>query len=168
MLVVTAVHVLALSALGVILWFPNSFPGARNNRLLLESKGYRALGTWLSENPSKDAIAVDSYQLKSALRYYAPTHPVAQWPGITRGSEYTRGEHDDIEIEKVLLAQPEITLISMDPTPRELAGFSATDYRGVRICPDGVLGEFSVQKPILPCVKGLREWWITTYRNQKP
>lgn len=167
-LVVTFVHVLVLSVLGMILWFPNDFPGARNNRLLLESKGYRALGTWLNENPTKAAIAVDSYQLKSALRYYAPTKPVLQWPGITRGSEYTRGDHDDLEIENMSISQRELTLISMDPTPRALAGFSATDYRGVRICPDGVLGEFSVQKPILPCTKGLREWWITTYRNQKP
>jgi len=167
-LVATLVHVFVLSAFGIILWFPNDFPGARNNRLLLESKGYRALGTWLNENPAKAAIAVDSYQLKSALRYYAPTKPVIQWPGITRGSEYTRGDRDDLEIENMLVNQPELTLISMDPTPRALAGFSATDYRGVRICPDGGLGEFSVQKPILPCTKGLREWWITTYRNQKP
>ena len=166
--VATSIHVVVLGLLGMILWFPNYFPGARNNRLLLESKGYQTLGAWLNAIPGSDAIAVDSYQLKSAVGYYAPTKPVVQWPGITRGSEYTRGINDDLEIENVILTQSELTLISMDPTPRALPGFIATDYRGVRICPDGVMGEFSVQKPILPCARGLREWWITTYRNQKP
>lgn len=160
-----AVHIVAISSLIYVLVFPETVPFARKNRLLLESKGYRALGEWVMANFPAEKIAVDSYQLKSAIRYYAPATPVVQWPGITRGSEYTRGDRDDRAIEEKILYQPKLTVISMNSWPQVIPGFNAESFSGIRVCPDGRIGVFNIQHPQLPCEKGLREWWITTYRN---
>lgn len=161
----TAIHITLLAGLAWVLTFPESVPGARNNRMLLESKGYKALGEWIRDTYSTMPIAVDSYQLKSAIRYYAPDTPVAQWPGITRGSEYTRGFTDDVAVERTLLGQPDLTIIAMNSHPQVIEGFEAISFQGMRVCPDGRIGVFSAERPILPCEKGLREWWITNYRN---
>ena len=165
MIIATSIHIVALACLAYLLAFPESIPGARNNRMLIESKGYRSLGEWVRERYPNQAIGVDSYQLKSAVRYYAPQTPVAQWPGITRGSEYTRGFSDDVAIEKVLLNQTSLTIIAMNSYPQEIQGFEATSFQGMRVCPEGHIGVFSLDNPVLPCEKGLREWWITTYRS---
>lgn len=158
------VHLAAITGLIFILIFPESVPFARNNRLLLESKGFRALGAWVEAEFPDKMLAVDSYQLKSAIRYYAPNTPVVQWPGITRGSEYTRGAPDDVSLEQKIIHQKNLTVISSDPLPYEIQGFSIDSFSGIRVCPDGRIGIFSTQSPILPCEKGLREWWMTTYK----
>jgi Dolichyl-phosphate-mannose-protein mannosyltransferase len=162
---VLGIHIFAIGVLALMMIYPESFPGARNNRLLLESKGYRALGEWVRDSYPNQALAVDSYQLKSALRYYAPGTEVAQWPGITRGSEYSRGFIDDTEVEAKLMSQPTLTLISMNSFPLVLRGFQAVSFEGIRVCPTGILGRFSLLHPVLPCTKGLREWWITNYKS---
>jgi hypothetical protein len=133
--------------------------------MLLESKGYKALGEWVRDTYSSKPIAVDSYQLKSAIRYYAPDTPVAQWPGITRGSEYTRGFRDDAMVENALMAQTDLTIIAMDSYPQVIEGFEAVSFEGMRVCPDGRIGVFGVRQTALPCEKGLREWWITSYQK---
>ncbi len=161
-------HTLALAGLVFVLSYPESLPGARNNRLLLESKGYRTLGDWVKKEYAGQALAVDSYQLKSTIRYHASSIQVAQWPGITRGSEYTRGDEDDQFVERKLLGQDVVTIISLKPAPKVITGFAAESFSGMRVCPNGSIGVFNITTPILPCEKGLREWWITTYRNQNP
>jgi 4-amino-4-deoxy-L-arabinose transferase-like glycosyltransferase len=165
MAIATTIHITLLAGLAWILTFPESIPGARSNRMLLESKGYKALGEWVRDTYPHQAIAVDSYQLKSAIRYYAPETPVAQWPGITRGSEYTRGFADDVTVERALLSQSDLTVIAMNSYPQVIEGYEAVSFEGMRVCPDGRIGTFSVIRPILPCEKGLREWWITTYHS---
>ena len=167
MTIATAIHITLLAGLAWVLTFPESIPGARNNRMLLESKGYKALGEWVRDTYPGRAIAVDSYQLKSAIRYYAPGTPVAQWPGITRGSEYTRGCVDDVAVEGTLLGQRDLTILAMNSYPQVIKGFEAVSFQGMRVCPDGRIGVFSVKQPILPCEKGLREWWITTYHSTR-
>ncbi len=162
---VLGVHAAAIAVLGMVLIFPDFVPGARHNRMLLEAKGYRQLGAWVSEHYPNRALAVDSYQLKSAILYYSPEIEVAQWPGITRGSEFLRGLIDDRNVEAKLLKQSTMVLISMSSTPPILRGFEATSFAGLRICPDGEIGEFRVEHPILPCEFGLREWWITEYKS---
>jgi 4-amino-4-deoxy-L-arabinose transferase-like glycosyltransferase len=161
------IHLAAILLLAVVMTWPGSLPSARRNRLLLESKGYQALGFYVGKRFHDTPIAVDSYQLKSAIRYYAAYTPVAQWPGITRGSEYTRGVFDDKTVEQRLLAQAELAIISLQPSPRIIDGYKAVKFEGLRVCPDGSLGAFSVDEPILPCEKGLREWWVTTYRSTR-
>jgi hypothetical protein len=157
-------HVIAIVILGIMMTMPGYFPNARRNRALLESKGYASLGQYIEKHFDETPIAVDSYQLKSAIRYYAPETPVAQWPGITRGSEYTRGITDDRAVEEKLLNKSEVAIISLQPSPRVIAGFKAIRFDGLRVCPDGSLGAFSIREPKLPCERGLREWWITTYQ----
>jgi hypothetical protein len=161
--IAVTLHVIAIILLGTMMTWPGQFPNARRNRALLESKGYESLGRYIATRFGETPIAVDSYQLKSAIKYYAPMTPVAQWPGITRGSEYTRGAGDDRIVEAALLLMPEVAIISLQPSPRVIAGFQASRIEGLRVCPDGRLGAFSLANPTLPCEKGLREWWITTY-----
>lgn len=161
-------HAFAVASLVFVLSNPNSIPGARNNRILLESKGFESLGGWVSKEFSGRVVGVDSYQLKSAIRYYAPNVDVAQWPGFTRGSEYTRGDDDDKNAERKLLSQDYVTIISLKPHPKLIEGFVADSISGMRVCPDGSIGVFSVQNPRLPCEKGLRELWISSYKNQNP
>jgi hypothetical protein len=161
-------HSLAVLALFFVIKNPEQFSGARNNRILLESKGFKELGQWATSEFFHNAIAVDSYQLKSALSYHAPTLKIAQWPGLTRGSEYTRGDDDDTAIEKLLFNQESISIITLKPKPKVIDGFTPESFRGIRICPDGKLGVFNVTTPTLPCQEGLRELWVTTYRNQNP
>jgi hypothetical protein len=133
--------------------------------MLLESKGFQALGEMINSQFKEKHMAVDSYQLKSAIHYYAPDMQVAQWPGITRGSEFTRGFIDDRLVEDHLLVSESFAILAMNPYPQVIEGFEAIKFEGIRVCPDGSIGTFSVQKPILPCERGLREWWLTRYRK---
>ncbi len=161
---ILAIHFMAISALCFVILFPETVPSVRKNRILLEAKGYPQLGEFVREFYPNQVVAVDSYQLKSAIRYYAPEIEVAQWPGITRGSEFSRGFVDDLAVEDKLMKQPTLVLFSMSSTPPILRGFKAISFEGLRICPDGRIGKFSVINPVLPCEFGLREWWITNYR----
>jgi hypothetical protein len=161
-------HVLLLLSLGLILYKPELLPKNRNNRLLLESRGFQALGDWAQLNSPRHVIAVDSYQLKSALRFHAPNVDVVQWPGFTRDSEYTRGRQNDLILERKILDQNNFSVISTNDTPMTILGFEATSFRGIRVCADGSIGIFSETEVRLPCEKGLREWWITDYKAQKP
>jgi hypothetical protein len=61
------------------------------------------------------------------------------------------------------MKQPTLALISMNSIPPVIRGFEAISFEGLRICPNGELGGFSLKNPVLPCEKGLREWWITNY-----
>jgi hypothetical protein len=93
---------------------------------------------------------------------------VLQWPGFTRDSEYTRGRDIDLVLERKMRDQKNVSVISSSGTPMTIPGFEATSFRGIRVCTDGSIGIFSEVDPRLPCKKGVREWWITDYTNQKP
>ncbi len=161
-------HIALFLGLGLILYKPDILQKSRNNRLLLESRGFQALANWAQSNSLSEAIAVDSYQLKSTLRFHAPNLDVVQWPGFTRDSEYTRGRDDDLNLERKIRNQNKFLAISTSDTPMTIPGFDATSFRGIRVCPDGSIGIFSEMSTKLPCEKGLREWWITEYKTQKP
>lgn len=143
----------------------NFFPRARDNRLVVETAGYDQLAALVQKSLPDRKLAVDSYQLKSAFAVRAPNIMTVQWPGITRPSEYTRGSADDRAAEKIFLESDGFSLLSFDELPLELPGFTPKDLRGIRSCPDGSLGEYGINHPVLPCEKGLRDWWITTYQR---
>lgn len=161
-------HVALFLGLGLILYKPDLLPQTRNNRLLLESRGFQSLGQWTQMNSPHQVLAVDSYQLKSTLRFHAPDVDVLQWPGFTRDSEYTRGRDIDLVLERKMRDQKNVSVISSSGTPMTIPGFEAASFRGIRVCTDGSIGIFSEADPRLPCKKGVREWWITDYTNQKP
>jgi 4-amino-4-deoxy-L-arabinose transferase-like glycosyltransferase len=161
-------HVTLFLSLVLVLLKPDWLPQTRNNRLLLESRGFQSLGHWTQMNSLQMVLAVDSYQLKSTLRFHAPNLEVLQWPGFTRDSEYTRGRDIDLVLERKIRDQKHFSVISNSDTPMTIPGFEATSFRGIRVCADGTIGIFSEADPRLPCEKGLREWWITEYTNQKP
>jgi 4-amino-4-deoxy-L-arabinose transferase-like glycosyltransferase len=164
----SVLHVALFLSLGLILLKPGLLPQTRNNRLLLESRGFQSLAQWTQINSPHRVLAVDSYQLKSTLRFHAPDVDILQWPGFTRDSEYTRGRDIDLVLERKILDQKNVSVISNSETPMTIPGFEAASFRGIRVCADGSIGIFSEVAPRLPCEKGLREWWITDYTNQKP
>ena len=143
----------------------NLLPNARDNRLVVETAGYDQLATLVHDAIPERKLAVDSYQLKSAFAARDPDLVTVQWPGITRPSEYTRGSVDDRAAEQLFLESETFSLLSFDDLPLELPGFTPTKLQGIRSCPDGSLGLYGVDYPVLPCEKGLRDWWITTYRR---
>jgi 4-amino-4-deoxy-L-arabinose transferase-like glycosyltransferase len=161
-------HVAIFALLTLILAKPELAGTTRENRILLESRGYKSLSQWLNEQDRDTIIAVDSYQLKSNIRFYGPIIKVVQWPGFTRDSEYTRGRLEDLEIEQKILAQNQISVISTSGDPKSIPGYEATRARGIRVCNTGSIGVFSENHPELPCKTGLREWWIFDYELQKP
>jgi hypothetical protein len=163
-------HVSIFAVLGLMLASPELIGSTRENRLLLESKGYLALSEWLSHNAATtdQVIAVDSYQLKSNIKFYAPNLNVVQWPGFTRDSEYTRGRPEDRDLEKTIIVQDHFSVISTSGDPKSIPGFDVAKVRGIRVCPSGIIGIFSETSPELPCKKGLREWWVTDYVTQNP
>jgi len=164
------IHVSIFAVLGLMLAKPELVGSTRENRLLLESKGYLALSEWLGHDAASpdQVIAVDSYQLKSNIKFYAPNLNVVQWPGFTRDSEYTRGRPEDRNLEKTIMAQNHFSVISTSGDPKSIPGFNVTKVRGIRVCPSGTIGVFSETNTELPCKKGLREWWVADYMTQNP
>lgn len=158
------------AAIAAILVFlgthPDILPNARDNRLVVETAGYDQLAMLVRELIPEKKIAVDSYQLKSALAVRAPEFITVQWPGITRPSEYTRGSKDDLVAEKIFLESDQFSLLSFDELPLELPTFTPIKLQGIRSCANGTIGVFGLDHPILPCEKGLRDWWITTYQRK--
>lgn len=157
------------AGIGVILVFlgthPDVLPNARENRLVIETAGYDQLVALVQKILPEKKLAVDSYQLKSAFAIRDPQIQTVQWPGITRPSEYTRGSPDDLEREMDFLTSNSISLLSFDDLPLELPGFTPRKLQGIRSCPDGTMGIYGVDHPVLPCERGLRDWWLTTYER---
>lgn len=141
-------------------------PYARDNRLVVETAGYDQLTSLVRDALSEKKLAVDSYQLKSAFAIRDPEIVTVQWPGITRPSEFTRGAPDDLAAERLFLTSPHFSLLSFDELPLELPGFTPIRLQGIRSCPDGTFGIYGADHPVLPCVNGLRDWWLTTYAAQ--
>lgn len=160
---VFGLHLALALGLVVTAMFPSMAPYARSNRIVTEAAGYDALVRLLKSQRSSPVLAVDSYQLKSALAARLPEVLTSQWPGITRPSEYTRGAPDDLLANQRLLLQSHFYLLTFEDIPPELPGYQAKAIEGIRSCPDGRIDFYGVSKPVLPCEKGLRDWWLVSY-----
>ncbi|MCX6126952.1 MAG: glycosyltransferase family 39 protein [Proteobacteria bacterium] len=158
-------HCSAAAVLIMMTNFPNIAPGARDNRLIVEASGYDQLAAILPVHLGSTPLAVDSYQLKSALASRLPNLATAQWPGITRPSEYTRGGPDDLGVEKILLNADHFYLLTFEDIPPELPGRNAVFLEGIRSCPEGRIAFYSTENPVLPCVHGLKDWWLVRYNR---
>jgi hypothetical protein len=159
------IHLSLAGCLMVMVARPELAPFARNNRIINESAGYDHLVELLRSKISGGVLAVDSYQLKSALAARWSDLATAQWPAITRPSEYTRGDVDDVLVESRLKSAKEFYLLTFENIPPELPGFKAVSLEGIRSCPDGKIAFYSVSRPMLPCEKGLRDWWLVGYQQ---
>ena len=158
-------HFSAAAMLIVMVGYPHIAPAARDNRLIVEAAGYDQLAEILPFHLGDKPLAVDSYQLKSALASRLPMLSTAQWPGITRPSEYTRGASDDLGAETVLLNAEQFYLLTFEDIPPELPGRHAVFLEGIRSCPDGRIAFYSTENPVLPCVHGLKDWWLVRYKK---
>ena len=161
--VALGIHSLVALVICLLATAPDLIPNGRSNRLVVETSGYEQLTDFIGSRATNEPIAVDTYQLRAALAYYQPNLHTVQWPGITRPSEFTRGDLDDVLLEQDILKQHSMTLVTFEDFPPSIPGYIAKQLEGIRACPDGSIGSFNVSHPVLPCEKGLREWWIVTY-----
>jgi 4-amino-4-deoxy-L-arabinose transferase-like glycosyltransferase len=144
-------------------------PNLRSNRVIVESQGYDELVQFVRRHiGSPRLLAVDSYQLKSAIAYRDLTIRTAQWPGITRPSEYTRGHPDDTIVERELLQSKDFYLLTSESIPPELPGTDAIALQGIRACPNGLIAFYDKDYPILPCAKGIKDWSLVKYQRRAP
>ena len=157
-------HTVILLILILISMFPSFLPFGRDNRLANESNGYDKLVELITPQIN-GVLVVDSYQLKSMFAYLSPKIKTVQWPGITRASEYTRGAPEDLARENELLSQRQFYLVTFENIPPELPGYNATSLEGIRSCPDGTIGKYSTRHTVIPCEKGLRDWWLVSYQS---
>jgi 4-amino-4-deoxy-L-arabinose transferase-like glycosyltransferase len=165
---IASIHFAIVFALLGSLYFVNYLPDLKNNRLVVESKGYDDLVNLLSSKVSSEIIAVDNYQLKSAFAIRKPSIQTVQWPGITRPSEYTRADFDEQLLERKILEQSGFQLLTYVDLPPTIDNYEVTDLKGIRACPDGQIAFYSIDYPILPCNRGIRDWWLVQYQKMKP
>jgi 4-amino-4-deoxy-L-arabinose transferase-like glycosyltransferase len=89
-------------------------------RIMRETQGYRELAAYVA---TLDApIFADRYPYAAMLNFHQPDLSVAQWPGITRPSEYGRGHLAPIPgLEQ--LRQSGFWLVAHKFSPPEIPGF---------------------------------------------
>lgn len=137
--------------------------GDEQNRILRETHGFAELGSRVAELPGP--VFADRYQYTAMLNFYQQTHRVAQWPGITRPSEYSRG---------VIAPLPRLTelqktgfwLVSSKPRPPGIPGFSVAEAQPLFDCPGTALIPYPKKDPnaLPPCPAPLHVWQIIHYR----
>jgi 4-amino-4-deoxy-L-arabinose transferase-like glycosyltransferase len=161
------VHFVLLFILIYSLSIASQLPNLRNNRMVVETVGYERMIAFLQENIHGSHLAVDSYQLKSALDARNAPWEVVQWPGVSRPSDFTLLHESTIKSQQSFLQYIEkhhtFDMLVAEEFPAEIPGFKAIALRGLRACPTGELGLYGVDHPHLPCEKGVKDWWLVTY-----
>lgn len=127
----------------------------KKDRLLKESFGFEELASYLSKKSAP--IFVDKYQDMAMLSYYQPNMKVAQWPGITRPSEYLRSPH--FKPESV---ESGFWLLTTDYIPPRLQGFQAQELKQLKDCRSGLLKEYD-EHTFLDGCESVHTWFLTWY-----
>lgn len=130
------------------------------NRILRETHGFRELAKVASSLDGP--VYADRYQDTAMLRFYAPGIEAAQWPGLTRPSEYLRGRIAP-QADPRSPGDPFWLLTRGRPGP-EIPGFRADTRRELVDCPGDPIAETDTP----PCPRPLHRWTLTRYRAQGP
>lgn len=130
------------------------------NRILRETHGFRELAAIAA---GLDApVFADRYQDTAMLRFYQPGLAATQWPGITRPSEYLRGQIAP-RVRPDAVAGP-FWLLTRRRGPPEIYGFKATAQRTLFDC----AGEPLTESAEPPCRKPLHIWHLHRYIRVVP
>jgi len=133
------------------------------DRILRESHGYQALAAHTAG--LSQPVVADRYAFAAMLNFHVPDHEVAQWPGIARPSEYSRGLIAPIP-ELDALRRSGFWLLAHKFSPPEIAGFDHAavqtlfDCRGKPL--NVVEGAASYDKA--GCDDPLHTWRLYLYR----
>lgn len=126
------------------------------NRILRETHGFAELARLAS---TLDApVYADRYQLTAMLRFYQPDLNASQWPGLTRPSEYLRGQiAPRVAADSV---DGPFWLVTHFGAPPTIAGWTVETQRTLFDCPAESLREAESA----PCRHPLHLWHVYRYR----
>ena len=136
---------------------------ADRDRLLAETHGYAQLAAKLST--LADPIFADSYQITSMNYFYNPHSHIAQWPGITRDSEFVRRPAMNKWTPEDLRSAGGFWLITTS-MPSIIPGFLANKMTQLRDCKESGLQVISSTEPresAKRCAKPVHEWYLVRY-----
>ncbi len=154
--------------------------GDSQNRILRETHGFAELAERVAD--LQGPVFADRYQLAAMLNFHQHRNSVSQWPGITRASEYSRGEIAP-QPDSASLDQSGFWLIASLGRPLEIPGFVLTAAEAVADCaghplftmlrgpsdptasPQTAQTHAGYQNIELPCPHLLHMWWITHYQS---
>ncbi len=126
------------------------------DRVLRETQGYRALARMVGG--LSGPVFADRYQLTAMLRFYAPSLPLTQWPGISRSSEYLRGALVGYPTLSQLQAAGGFWLVTRHPQAPAVGGFEQRLTRVLYDCKgDGVSTRACPDAPV-------HRWFLYRYR----
>ena len=103
-------------------------------RALRETRGFVELANYAAG--LRRPVIADRYQFAAMLNFYQPGLQVSQWPGITRSSEYGRGEIAPLPNPEAL-QQSGFWLLARKFSPPTIEGFQAVETLSAYSCRDG-------------------------------
>jgi hypothetical protein len=136
---------------------------ADRDRLLAETHGYAQLAEKLGA--LGEPIFADSYQITAMSHFYNSRARVAQWPGITRDSEFVRRAAMNRWTLEDLRSAGGFWLIT-SAMPMAIPGFSANKMTQLRDCKESGLQVISSTEPrssAKRCAKPVHEWYLIRY-----
>ena len=130
------------------------------NRILRETHGFRELAELAAglDGP----VYADRYQDTAMLRFYGPGIQATQWPGLTRPSEYLRGQIAPRAAPEAI--QSPFWLITGGRPAPEIKGLRIDTRRTLVDCAGGGLAETDDA----PCARPLHVWRLYRYRRNGP
>lgn len=148
---VLLVSIYAVQATTGLMPLPEGF-----KRLGRETHGFAELAAVVT---TLDApVFADRYQTTAMLRFYTHNQAITQWPGLTRPSEYLRGETAPrVALDTVT---PPLWIVARAAQLPPQPGLHCTMKRAVTACPPG-------SAPTAPCPQPLQVWhlhWCDTKR----
>ena len=152
------VGVYSLHAATDLLPLPNAM-----ERVMRETAGYAEAAQLVATLPGP--VFADRYPYAAMLNFYRPQLHVTQWPGITRPSEYSRGQIEPIQAQPAL-EQSGFWLFARKFSPPMIAGYHATRTKTIFACRakpltiiDGAAGYEEAG-----CDKPLQVWHLYQYQ----
>ena len=136
---------------------------ADRDRLLAETHGYAQLAEKLST--LTEPVFADSYQITAMNHFYNSHSHVAQWPGITRDSEFVRRAAMNRWTLEDLRSAGGFWLITT-AMPMAIPGFLANKMTQLRDCKESGLQVISSTEPLESakrCAKPVHEWYLIRY-----
>jgi 4-amino-4-deoxy-L-arabinose transferase-like glycosyltransferase len=160
-----AINVAALAALGVHARWP--LHAANGDRVLDETRGYRDLAALVAR--SGEPVFFDRHQTGGMLRFYEPDLEAAQWPGLTRPSEFVRRREWNPWTGADLAARGSFLLVTGRLVPRGIEGFRAVEMSEVAVLAEGgrvrtrVADGAGAARTALDTSPALHRWYVVRY-----
>ena len=164
LLVTLGLHSALLFGLSLHIQFPENSKKPHKDRLLIETHGFKKLAAYLA--PKADLIMVDTYQMAAQLSLRLPQHIIAQWPDITRRSEFNYRTDLYDRAAANIANQQNFWLFSNERTPPTLLGYRVSHYEEIRDCLDGrlVTTAYKVElETYQSCEPYVHRWFLGHY-----